>query len=704
MIKRKITLLFCIGLFSAVLFQCQCSIHSQHFKDGMEYYRKGDFDKSIDYFEQALKKNPEKREIKAMLFRSKLGSYYYHLAKARNHRNNDRKPEAEKEYALALKIFPDNLRIRDEFNAYMNKGKKKDEVKFVSSINPPVTLKLQGNEKIKMKLRNVPISKIFKSIGKSFKVNFIFDKDFRDFLYSIELDDIGFYQILNQLCMVANLRYRILDTSSILLYANTAMKKKNFDLKGVKVFYMGNIMAEDAKKLIMTVFRDQQIMIQEDVNLNALIVKASQDTLKDMEVFIQKIDKERNEVEIDVEMLEVNKNYLKKIGIDYGTTPLSISAGTVDSNEEEGTGTTTTLNSTVNWTDLGNVNFMLTIPSVALNILETDSENKIVAKPNLRGIEGEEIKFMVGEELPIPNTQWQAIAAGGVENTPVTSYQYKNVGVDIRVTPFVHHNNDVTLRIKFTMTFITTYVDSFPVLGKRELENVIRLKEGETNLIGGFIKDEVRGSLNGIPALSKVPILGLLFGANEKTIQQTDLIFSVTPRIIRKNIPGKKDLEPVWSNTRENNQTASRGSIERPDTSRRRANMARQNSVIISPARRRVPLNSEGFFTIRLNSKIDISTLSIGGSVSGGNAVIDEVKTDFFKGDDTRTLKDFSAGSFDLGYSFFGKPVKSTILAQLKIRFLEKGDYTITIDDVSGYSKDKQQIELKTSSSEVQVY
>jgi general secretion pathway protein D len=671
------------------------------FKEGLEYYKRGDYDKSIKHFEQALKKYPGKREITAMLFRSKLGSYYHHLAKARNHRNNDRKPEAEKEYTLALAIFPNNLRLGDEFNAYVNKDKKKDAVKFESTIKPPVTLKLKGNEKIKMNLRNVPITKIFKGLGKSFKVNFVFDKDFRDFLYSIEIEDIGFYQILNQLCMIANLRYRVLDSSSILLYANTAMKKKNFDLKGVKVFYLSNIMAEDAKKLIMTVFRDQQIMLQDDVNLNVLIVKASQDTLMDIEAFIQKIDKERNEVEIDVEILEVNKNFLKKIGIDYGTTPLSLSAGTVNEDEEEGT---STLNTTVNLNDLGNINFMLTIPSIALNMLETDSENKIIAKPNLRGVEGEEIKFMVGEELPVPSTTWQAMAAGGVQNTPVTSYQYKNVGVEIKVTPFVHSNNEVTLRLKFSMSFVTSYVDTFPVLGKRELETVIRLKEGETNIIGGFIMDEVRGSMSGIPALSKIPVLGLLFGSSEKTIKQTDLIFSVTPRIIKRTTPGKTDLEPVWCNTRDLDPSTPVFPRQSRDTSRRRADLLRQNSVVISPARRRTPLNKEAFFTIRLSSQTEISTLSIGGSISGGNVIVDELKTDFFKNDDVRMLRDFSSSSFDIGYSFFGKPVKSTILAQLKIRFLEKGDYTITIDDVTAYSKDKQQVEIKTSSSEVQVY
>lgn len=702
MIRKKRILLSCIVLFSIVIiFHCQCSTHSGQLKEGMEYYKRGDYDKSVEYFEQVLKKHPGKSEIKAILFRSKLGSYYHHLAKARNYKNKDMKPEAEKEYTLALAIFPNNLRLGDEFNAYVNKDKKKKEIKFESTIKPPVTLKLKGNEKIKMDLRNVPITKIFKSLGKSFNINFIFDKDFRDFLYTIEIEDVGFYQILTQLSMVANLRFRILDSSSILLYPNTAMKKKNFDLKGVKVFYLDNIVAEDAKKLVMTVFRDQQIMLQDDVNLNALIVKASRDTLMDIEAFIQKIDKERNEVEVDVEIMEVNRSFLKKIGIDYGTTPLSISAGIPNEDDEDGTNP---LNTTVNWNDLGNINFMLTIPSVALNILETDSENKIIAKPNLRGVEGEEIKFMVGEELPIPSTQWQAMAAGGVQNTPVTSYQYKNVGVEIKVTPFVHSNNEVTLRIKFTMSFVTSYVDSFPVLGKRELENVIRLKEGETNIIGGFIKDEVRGSMNGIPTLSKIPVLGLLFGASEKTIQQTDLIFSVTPRIIRKSIPGKADLEPIWSNTRDLNSSTPVSPVQSRDTSRRRANLLRQNSVMISPARRRIPLNSEAFFTIRLNSQTEISTLSIGGSISGGNVIVDELKTDFFKNDDVRMLKDFSSSSFDIGYSFFEKPVKNTILAQLKIRFLEKGDYTITIDDVRAYSKNKRQVEIKTSSSEVQVY
>ncbi len=202
----------------------------------------------------------------------------------------------------------------------------------------------------------------------------------------------------------------------------------------------------------------------------------------------------------------------------------------------------------MNIKDLDGTNFFLTIPTVALNFLESDSNNKILAKPNLRGIDGEEISFMVGDEVPIPETQFQAIAAGGINSSPVTTYRYRNVGVEIKITPFIHQNNEVTLKTKLTINFISSGASSsFPTFGKREIENKIRLKEGETNIIGGLIRDDVRGSLNGIPALARIPLLGKLFGNSEKNINQTDLIFSITPKIIRRTPISAQDNEAIWS-------------------------------------------------------------------------------------------------------------------------------------------------------------
>ena len=130
----------------------------------------------------------------------------------------------------------------------------------------------------------------------------------------------------------------------------------------------------------------------------------------------------------------------------------------------------------------------------------------------------------------------------------MTTYRYRNVGVEIKITPFIHQNNEVTLKTKLTINFISSGASSsFPTFGKREIENKIRLKEGETNIIGGLIRDDVRGSLNGIPALSRIPLLGKLFGNSEKNISQTDLIFSITPKIIRRTPISAQDNEAIWS-------------------------------------------------------------------------------------------------------------------------------------------------------------
>ena len=204
--------------------------------------------------------------------------------------------------------------------------------------------------------------------------------------------------------------------------------------------------------------------------------------------------------------------------------------------------------------------------------------------------------------------------------------------------------------------------------------------------------------------MSKIPILGKLFGNSEKDIKQTDLIFSITPRIIKKIDLGRKGLDPIWENldTRGRNSSKPSASPSSPKLSESIRNNV--NLLTISPSRRRVAINRDSLFTIRINSNSEISSLSIGGSVSGSKAVIVEVKTDFFKSDDVKILKNYSGNSFDLGYSFLDKPVKRSILAQIKIKFAEKGKHIFTINSINAYSKDRKQITIESSPVEIEVF
>lgn len=677
-----------------LLFLSGCS-RSVIEREGLQLHRAGKFDEAVKYFEKALKENPKSQELRTLLFKSRLNSYYYHLALARRWKTMEKKEEAIIEYKIAINIFPDNKRLIDEFKTYAD-GKPPERPKFKSYVKPPVTLNVDAKEKISLNLRNTPITKIFKMLGKSFNVNFVFDKDFRDFVYTIEIDNIGFFEILGQLCMIGNAEYRVLDTASVLIYPNTTFKKRTFGLKGVKVFYLGNTDAEEAKKLVMTLFRDQQILVQEDKNLNSLIIKADHNTLREIEKFVYSIDKERSEVEVDIEILELNRNLIKSLGLNYDFDNLS-SISYQNSGGTDGAAT-----NLFKMDKIGDGSFFITLPSAALQFLESDDNTKIISKPNLRGVEKEEIKFVVGDDIPIPQTQFQAGAAGGVSNIPVTSYQYKNVGVEIRITPTIHRNREITMKIKLKMDFITGYRDNFPTLGKREMESVIRLKEGETSIIGGFIKDEIRDSLSGMPGLSKLPLVGRLFGNTTGSVIQTDLLFSVTPRIVRSVEIRDEDREAIWIDAQANQGGASTPPAPggQPSTS----TASRRNAIVISPNNRRVPVNALTYFTIRLNSTKEISSLSIGGSISGGSAEIEELKTDFFGGKNVKVLKNHSGDSFDAGYTFEPKPIRSSVLAQLKVKFTEAGNYTLSISSVSAYDKNRQQVNLNTSEAKIEVY
>jgi general secretion pathway protein D len=697
---------YAIAVVLLVLLFSGCAMQSIHQKRAMDLYRTGDYDQAVKYLEKAIKEKPSP-ELNILLFRAKLNSYLHHLGQARVFRSLNKKEEAIKEYKIALEIFPNNKKLMDEVDIYLH-PEKKEKKPFIPTVKPPVVLDIDASERIKsLSLKNTPITKIFKVLGKSYGVNFIFDKDFRDFVYSIEVEDIGFYEALKQLCMVGNAEHRILDKSSILIFPNTTFKKRTFGLRGVKVFYLANSTAEDVKKLLMAVFRDQQILVQEDKNLNSLIIKAGYNTLVEIEKFIASIDKTKGEVAIDVEILEVTKNFINALGTSFGDVSSAVAAldiGVVETTTNQTTGeTTTTINKEpLNLSNPQPTNFLLTVPSAALSFLESHDNTKLISRPNLRGVDGEEIKFMVGDEVPVPQTSFQAGAAGGFSNIPVTTYQYRNVGVDIKLTPFIHNENEVTIKIKLTINSIAGTQGEFPIFGKRELENIIRLKEGETNIIGGFIKDEFRKGVQGLPGLSRLPILGKLFGASGKEVKETDLIFCITPRIIRQIEITAADKEAIWANVE-----AAPGGSRRSPTGERPTGPSRpgRNSVIISPGKRRLPVNSTSIFTLRVNTSAKLASLSISGSVSGGEANIEEAKTEsFFGGQKVQVLANTSGTSFDLGYTFPESMRSIGVVAQLRIKFSEKGNYTISLGNISALSRDRQSVELTGTTAEIEVY
>jgi general secretion pathway protein D len=186
--------------------------------------------------------------------------------------------------------------------------------------------------------------------------------------------------------------------------------------------------------------------------------------------------------------------------------------------------------------------------------LESDSDSKVIARPQVRGEDGEKIVIKLGDKVPFPRTSFVPFATGGVEQQPITSYDLQDVGIEITITPYVHHNAEVGLELDFKLTFITSPGTTTlpPTIGNRSVKTRIRLRDGETGIMAGLLRDAERRSKKGFPGLIRLPVLGEIFSSNRRQVTQTDIILRVTPYIIRMPDIREEDLSPIESGTEDN--------------------------------------------------------------------------------------------------------------------------------------------------------
>jgi general secretion pathway protein D len=253
------------------------------------------------------------------------------------------------------------------------------------------------------------------------------------------------------------------------------------------------------------------------------------------------IDKARPEVVIDVELLEVDRSRLSEYGLQIassGSTGVNGSIGVAT--ESSGAVTLQTLR------NLTSSDILATgLPSLYYRLLKSDSNTRTLANPQLRTSEGIAALAKFGERVPVPVTTFAPIATGGTPQQPITSFNYENIGVNITITPRTHHDDDVSLALAVSVTNISgTGFGGLPTFGNREINTVIRLRDGETNMLAGLIRDDERNALDGVPGLSDIPLVGRLFAHNTKRTDQTDIILTLTPHIIRVLDLNEADLRP----------------------------------------------------------------------------------------------------------------------------------------------------------------
>jgi general secretion pathway protein D len=249
-----------------------------------------------------------------------------------------------------------------------------------------------------------------------------------------------------------------------------------------------------------------------------------------------------------VELLEIKRTVAKTLGIDLSSKTLAVTFR--DGVQSLPLNNLDVLKQSGNWT-------VGVIPSVIINFLKSDSDTKSIAKPQLRVSEGERAEILIGDRVPIPTTSFNTSQTIGGNIVPITSFTYQNVGITVQIEPRVHHNKEVTLTVQVEVSQISSFVDtaagqSQPIIGTRQIQTVIRLRDGETNLLAGLIQRSHTDAVGGVAGVMDIPGLRRIFGNTTMQNDETDIILTLTPRIIRIPDITEDDLAVLWVGTEEN--------------------------------------------------------------------------------------------------------------------------------------------------------
>ncbi|MCP2620560.1 cohesin domain-containing protein [Candidatus Aminicenantes bacterium AC-334-E05] len=591
--------------------------------------------------------------------------------------------------------------IINEMRELRGEEVKKPEVK----IEVPVKLKTD-KEKINLKFIDTNLSSIFKALGKHAGINVLFDEQFKDKPMSFSIEDMTFKEALDSLCLATRNFYRVVNERTIIIVPDNAMKRRQYEITAIKTFYLSNAKAEDVRAVLSQVLRTEYRppFIYVDKNLNSITLRDSPENIRLAEKLIKNMDKAKGEVIIDLEIMEVSRSKLRQYGIDFDTYGVGLKYETPASGEEKG------------WINLPELdfsqrsNYFITLPTSFIKLLETDADTKIIAQPRLRGIEGEEITYTVGDKVPIPRTTFTPIAAGGVSQQPITSFEYQDVGITLKITPYIHFEREVTLELEIKVTSLSgTGYAGIPILGTREVKNVIRLKEGETNLLAGLLRDEERKSLKGIAGLKNLPIIGSLFSSTDQTISQTDIILTITPYIIRSISIDKENLEPLWIGLKEE-PTRGLPEVEFPEEERRPREIEREkNEISISPSYFTVPKGREFFVNILIRSDEEVGNMSITLNFDPNILQAKDVRPGGFInqfGRNVPFLKNIANGTITIGFSSpdISKGAKGRgVFARISFIAKNRGEGSISITSVSANAPTGKLISFITRDGKVKV-
>ncbi|GLH74607.1 hypothetical protein GETHLI_31090 [Geothrix limicola] len=533
-----------------------CSLHRAN-----KAFDEGRYDESVAEYRAALRSDPTNTKARIGIKRASQRASELHLNLARQAEMKGFSDTVLSEVRKALVLDPDNQIAQDwlirlEEKAARDKAEADttedlELMKIKADAMNAIQLNPRSIDGIDLNFsRKTSLREIFATLSKASGVNIITHTSYQDQSVSIDLRGLPFQRVLDTLMLQNDLFYKVLDKNTIMIFKNSPQNREAYENQIIKTYYLSFADPQELRQTLTTL--NNQLKVFTDKRTNAIIVRAKPTELAIVDQVVRTLDKGKAEVMVYFELMEVTENTLEQVGLlpvlNASDTSGTYRFGATTVNNTSG------MNTNSGFTKIHTADIRVLFPNLALDFLKSNGDARMVASPNVRVASGETGEVNIGEKisttqsqlsLPTGTTGATAGASSLLGGVGQTSFSYENVGVKIKVEPRVHNNGEVTLKIDSTVTTLKSgSTPGRPDLGQREIKTSARLRDGETAIFGGLLKDEEQKSLQGIWGLADIPLVGRLFGNTHNSKAKTDVILTIRAVLVRKPVLTEQDMAP----------------------------------------------------------------------------------------------------------------------------------------------------------------
>ncbi|NOU12228.1 MAG: hypothetical protein HOO98_19760, partial [Nitrospira sp.] len=558
----------------------------------------GKWDQAVAAYQDAQRKAPFDGKIQRQLEQAKTAAAADHYAFGKLAFENHRLADALHEFKLALGLDPskgeyhamitDALRLK-ESQVQLHAGKKLQNLGRVEEslsaferaveLDPTQTAALNhiteltkqqrvakmfggSEEPLTLRFQDAKLKEVFDILARTANVNVLFDKEVRDEPITIFIKDLPFDEALHLILNTNGLIAKKVAPDTILVMPNNAPKQAQYQDLMMRTFYLANAKAKDAVNLVRTMLDSKKIHVDEKVN--AIVIRDEPAKLQLAEKLLFAIDQREPEVELDVEVLEVNRTKSMKYGINFAKQ-----LGFGITNGASGISTSPATFNLQQLMAIGSKSYLFTLPaSMLTDFFKQQSDARTLASPKLRVLNNKAAAINVGDKQPIllstTNVLPGQAATGAVPTTStVTSIEYKDVGVKLTVEPSINALDEIAMKLKIEVTRLGDQVilQASPEIkqfkfGTRSAETFLMMRDDETVVLGGLIQGEDRKSRSTVPILGDIPYLGELLTATTVDRVETEVVLTITPRIVRSLTTPPIADQAFWSGTDQNYATS----------------------------------------------------------------------------------------------------------------------------------------------------